>query len=214
MAGVALAGAAAVQLLAPGTALAHERRQVGPYTLVVGFASEPAIQNQVNGASIRISRTDGGTPVEGADKTLKVSLAAGGGQPKEFPLRAVFGQPGLYQADFIPSKSGSYIFTFAGTLEGTAVNERFESGPGRFNDVDAVDKLLFPEAASTAQLADQVKDAQDRAAAAESKVGQAQTAGIAGVVLGVIGLGTGAAALMAARRSSPPPAPRTAVAAN
>jgi hypothetical protein len=81
VAGVALAGAAAVQLLAPGTALAHERRQVGPYTFVVGFASEPAIQNQMNGASIRISRTDGGTPVEGADKTVKASVAAGGGQP-------------------------------------------------------------------------------------------------------------------------------------
>ena len=191
------------------TALAHERRAVGPYTFVVGFASEPAIQGEPNGATVRISRTDGGAPVEGAEKTLKIQIASGGGNPKEFPLRAVFGQPGLYQADLIPTKAGSYILTFTGSVEGVNVNEKFESGPGRFDDVQDATKLQFPDTIpAPAQVASTVKTAQDqaqaaeaRATAAESQIGQARTFGIAGTVLGLLGLGLGAWALASARRA-------------
>src|SRR5439155_13584172 len=82
---------ALLPLAAPGAALAHERRNVGPYTLIVGFMGEPALAGQPNGIDLRISNTADGSPVIGADKTLKASIAFGGGQPKEFPLRGVFG---------------------------------------------------------------------------------------------------------------------------
>jgi hypothetical protein len=192
---------ALLPLAAPQAALAHERRQVGPYTFVVGFVSEPALLGQPNGVDLRISKTEGGTPVEGAEKTLKVAVAFGGGQPKEFPLRTRFGMPGAYTADLIPTKAGSYLFTFTGTIEGTQVNQRFESGPGRFNDVEDTAKLQFPEAVPpVTQLTASLKETQDRATAAEAKVSQAQSLGIAGTVLGVLGLLVGAAALVSARR--------------
>ena len=91
-----LGGVAFVALfLAPGTALAHERRTVanGKYDVVVGWDAEPAYVDMKNGASIRI--VDAGTtnPVVGADKTLKIQIRQGASiQP--FPLRAVFGQNG------------------------------------------------------------------------------------------------------------------------
>lgn len=195
-------------LLAPASALAHERRPVGPYTFVVGFAVEPALLNEPNGATVRITSTDGGTPVTGAERTLKVQIAAGGGNPKEFPLRSVFGQPGLYQADLIPTKTGSYIFTFTGTVEGATVNQKFESGPGRFDDVQDTARLQFPDVVpAPAQMASTVKAAQEqaqaaeaRAGAAESQVGQARAFGIAGVVSGLIGIGLGGWAVAASRR--------------
>ena len=205
--GALLALSLLLPLAAPGAALAHERRAVGPFTFVVGFAAEPAIQNTMNGASLRISRTEGGTPVEGADKTLKVQIAAGGGQPKEFALRTVSGQPGLYQADLIPTKSGSYIFTFAGTLDGTAVNQRFESGPGRFNDVTAVDTLQFPAldaGLAPAQVAASLRSAEERAAAAEASAGQGRLLGLGGLIVGLAGLALGGAALLAGRRTEQP----------
>src|SRR5439155_10802886 len=149
---------------------------------------------------------------EGLDKTLKAAIAFGGGQPKDFPLRAVFGKPGAYTADVIPTKAGSFIFTFTGAINSTPVNEKFESGPGRFDDVQDTAKLQFPDTApAPAQMATSVKAAQDqaqaadaRASAAEGQIGQARAFGIAGTVIGLIGLGLAAYALTAARRPAAP----------
>jgi hypothetical protein len=201
-AGILLAMGAVLPLLAPATALAHERRQVGPYTFVVGWINEPAIAGQPNGIDLRISKTDDGSPVQGAEKALKATIAFGGGQPKEFPLRARFGMAGAYTADVIPTKAGSYIFTFTGTLEGNQINERFESGPGRFDDVQPVEKFQFPEVAPAAQATAAATAAagSDRLAAAEQRAAQAQSFGIAGVVAGVLGLLAGGYALVASRR--------------
>jgi hypothetical protein len=210
LAGALLVAGGLLPLLAPGTALAHERRAVGPYTFVVGFLGEPALQGEPNGIDLRITRTDGGAPVEGADKTLKAAVAFGGGQPKEFPLRARFGTPGAYTADLIPTKAGSYLFTFSGTIDGTPVNEKFESGPGRFDDVKATDQLQFPEVVpAPAQLSATVKSADERAqaaearaAAAEGQLGRAQALSTAGAVLGLLGLAAGGWALLSRRRGA------------
>src|SRR5687767_14702114 len=135
-----------VSALMPTAAFAHERREVGKYTLVVGFNEEPALQGEPNATQLTITvPSENDRAVEGAENTLKLSVAAGGGQPKEFALRTVFRQPGRYVADFIPTRPGAYIFTFTGTIEGQQINERFESGPGRFDEVKAVDALQFPE---------------------------------------------------------------------
>jgi len=215
VAGALMMAGALLPLAAPGAALAHERRQVGPYTFIVGWLTEPSLQGEPNGVDLRISKTDGGAPVEGAEKALKLQIAFGGGNPKEFPLRARFGQTGAYATDIIPTKAGSYIFTVTGTLEGTQVNQKFESGPGRFDDVQALDKVQFPEVVPAgAQMASDVKAVEERAQVAETRVAQAQAFGIAGTVIGLIGLAVGTLALLAARRAgmvTPPavtPAPR------
>jgi hypothetical protein len=62
---------AAIMLLAmaPGIASAHEKRQVGAFTFVVGFINEPAIVDQPN--SIDLTITDASNqPVTGVEKTL------------------------------------------------------------------------------------------------------------------------------------------------
>src|SRR5262245_56075990 len=81
---------AAILALLPATALAHERRQVGPYNFVVGWFNEPAIQGEPNSLDLTITDANG-NPVEGAEKTLKVAIAFGGGTPKGLPLSARFG---------------------------------------------------------------------------------------------------------------------------
>src|SRR4030095_9938143 len=134
---------AAVSITTPA-ALAHERASVDKYSLVVGFNDEPALQGQPNGMQLTVTvPSEGNRSVEGLADSLKANVAFGGGQPKEFPLRAQFGQPGRYVADFIPTRPGTYIFTFTGSIEGNPISERFESGPGRFNDVEAVDTPPF-----------------------------------------------------------------------
>src|SRR5919202_7026668 len=114
-------------LLVPGAALAHERRDVGKLQFVVGWTGEPALVGEPNGIDLRITDKASGQPVEGAEKTLKATVAFGGGAPKEFPLKARFGMKGAYTADIIPTKAGSYIFTFTGTVGDEQVNQKFES---------------------------------------------------------------------------------------
>lgn len=192
-----VASALVLLLVLPGSAFAHERRTIGngKYDVVVGFDKEPAFVNQVNAASIRIMHAGTEDAVEGVDQTLKVDIASGGNQPREFPLRAVFGQKGYYVAHFIPTKTGSYIFTFTGNIEGTPINERFESGPGRFNDVEAVDNIQVPQGASDPLTSSkQVKAVQD-------EVGSARMLAIAGLATGVIGIVVGGSALVVSRQT-------------
>src|SRR5204862_8114607 len=115
---VLAAASFAVLLLPLGQALpalAHERREVGKYTLVVGFLNEPAISDQVNGIDLTITNTETKQPVEGVDKTLQAEVTAGG-RTMPLKLRSRFNMPGKYAADFIPTKVGQYVFHVAGTI--------------------------------------------------------------------------------------------------
>lgn len=181
----------------PLAALAHERREVGKYQLVVGFNTEPALQAEPNGAQLTVTvPTENNRPVEGLADSLKVAIAYGGGQPKEFKLRSVFGTPGRYVADLIPTRSGTYIFTFTGSIEGATVNERFESGPGRFNDVEAVEGIQFPEPIPPANEAARIaRAASDEAAEAGAAVAQARALAFGGISIGALGAVLAIAAL-------------------
>jgi hypothetical protein len=184
------------------SAEAHERRQVGDLTFVVGFLDEPAYLEEANAASVRVTRADG-TPVEGLQQSLKVEVTSGADK-RTFDLTTVFNQPGHYVARFIPTKSGAYSFRFFGTIEGSQIDERFESGPGRFDEVKATEDLQFPvQVPSNGQLAAEVQqsatgaevaDVDDAVTAQDAldRADRAQTIGLvvggAGILIGLIGI--------------------------
>src|SRR5437588_12250716 len=90
----------------PKAALAHERRTIaGKYDVVVGWDKEPAFVNQPNAAGITVYQAGTQNPVEGLEKTLKISIAFGGREGKEFPLNASDEVKGHYTADIIPTRS-------------------------------------------------------------------------------------------------------------
>ena len=175
--------ATALFIALPLTASAHERRDVGggKYQVVVGWIVEPAILGEPNGIDFRVTLKEGNQPVEGLQDKVKVAIQHGGGPAREMPLRARFGQPGAYTADVIPTRAGDYVFTFTGDLAGTAINEKFESGPGRFNPVEDTAKLQFPEPVPYAG------DLQRQLREAEARVAQATTLAYAGAGLGLLG---------------------------
>lgn len=190
-----------VPLALPGAALAHERRTVGKYELVVGWMVEPAFAGEKNGLDLRVTNTETQKPVEGLENTLKAEVIFGA-QKREFELRAVFRDPGHYTADIVPTRQGDYRFRFFGTIEGTEVNETFDSADGKFNAVRSIQAVHFPETvppasevARTAAIADQ------KATAAQEAASGGQMLAIAGVVLGAMGLLVGGLALARGRRS-------------
>jgi hypothetical protein len=196
----ALVAALALLLLSgTSTASAHERRTVaGKYVFVVGFLNEPPLVEEPNGIDLRVTNAQTNEPVEGLEKTLKAEIIVGD-QKKTVDLRARFGQKGAYTADIIPTKAGTWVFRFFGTVEGTPVDERFESGPGRFNDVQPKSDLQFPVQLPTlgelAQRRAGTPEAPGQQAVSPADVqralDRAETARRTGLILGVLGIGVG-----------------------
>jgi hypothetical protein len=169
-------------------ALAHERRIVGPYTLVVGWLNEPAYVNVMNSLDLTVTETTGGRAIEGLDKTLKADLTFGGSTtPLPLTLAARFGQPGKYSGFVLPTRVGEYIFHITGTIGTTNIDEKFESGPGRFGSIESTDPLQYPaKIVSNTDLA--------------GRLDQLQTLVIAGIILSGLALLAAAAGLVTRRR--------------
>lgn len=186
---MALALAFALTLFVGSLAFAHERRTVGNYDFLVGWTNEPAYLNQPNAISLSVTNTATQKPVEGLDQTLKAEVIVGS---KSMPvdLTASDETPGLYLGNFIPTRVGGYIFHFEGTIENQKIDEKFESGPNTFNDVEDSAALQFPDKmASSVQLAAQVQAAQNAA-------NSAQTLAYVGIAAGVLGLIAGVWAML------------------
>ncbi len=185
-----------------GLALAHERRDVaGKYTFVVGWSGEPAYAGQMNGVSLNVTNTETKAPVEGLEKTLKVEIIQGA-QKRELPLRAVFRQPGVYAADVVPTKEGDYRFRFFGAVEGTQIDETFDSADGKFDGVKSSQAILFP---GDAPISSQFAPTASAPAIAAGSSSAAQTLAIAALVVGIMGLLLGLVALLRSRPTSAPP---------
>ena len=189
MQGILRASAAVVVVVAAitatsATAEAHEQRIVGKYSVEVGWHDEPAVVDRPNGVFFEVKETATGRAIEGLEKTITVAVAFGGLRAAFVPqLRAVFSEPGAYVADIIPTAAGDYTFRFNGKIEEQAIDEKFESGPGRFDSIAAASDLQYPQrAASLAELTRQLADL--KAAADQTRI-----LSLVAVVLGLAGLG-------------------------
>src|SRR5256885_1838625 len=184
----ALAVVASSFAVTTNVALGHERRTVGPYTFVVGWINEPSYVNLLNSLDLTVTETSGGKAVEGLDKTLKADLTFGGSATAQpLALAARFGQPGKYSGYVVPTKVGDYTFHITGTVGAMSIDEKFESGPGRFGSIESTDPLQYPQKlVSNSDLA--------------ARLDQLQTLVIVGIVLGALALLASGAGLVMRRR--------------
>jgi hypothetical protein len=200
-----------VLVLTTSTAIAHERREVGPYQCVVGFFTEPAFEGLKNGVDLRVMHAETQKPVEGLEHTLQVEVThVPSGAARVLRLRTIYSDPGRYTADLIPTAPGQYRFRFFGSLVETVVNETFvsRSGGGQFDDVESSADLQFPErlpALREIQSAvrgnqQTAQQAEDAALAARAGLASAQTFALVGVVLGALGLAMGVGAVVVSRK--------------
>jgi hypothetical protein len=185
-----LAGA----LLLGGTASAHERRNVGPFSFVVGWVNEPALLNQPNSVDLRITKTADSSPVIGAEKSLKVEIQADG-QKLATDLTPRFNMPGAYNANITPTKTGAFTFVFSGTIDGTAINETFKAGQGTFGLIE--EPKAFPQALpviqDVAKSIDALKEGAGTTSGSDSSKSNdtALIIAIVSLIVGGAGLATG-----------------------
>jgi len=189
----ALAGLA-VPLVVAAPAAAHETREAGGLTMVVGFGTEPAFENEPNAASLSLSR--GEDPVvEGVELDVEVVF---GDQSTTMELEpgfvvGAFGEPGSYEADFIPTRPGTYTFHITGTVGDQEIDEEFTSSPDTFSDVNARSEVSFPAAdPSTAELAERLEQesgrVQELAAAASGDADRASTLALIALIVSGVAL--------------------------
>ena len=152
----ALLLAAGALIAGNGMAFAHEQRTVGEYSFVVGFLNEPAVQDEVNAVSVRITQPApadatpaagedeaAGTPITGLELNVDVIL---GDQQVSLPMEGKWGEPGHYVAYLIPTQPGDYSFHITGEIDGVAIDETFTAGPETFSTVAPREELEFPKA--------------------------------------------------------------------
>lgn len=142
-------------------AAAHERRHVKiggrEVEFIVGWDIEPTYAGVPNKVSLRVlalveehehghghAGESRKVPVLGLEKYLKVEVSTGG-KSIILNLRRVWGDPGHYVADIVPTVPGVYVFRFFGNVNGTEVNEVFDCSEGHFNCVEPLSKIMFPE---------------------------------------------------------------------
>ncbi|HEX4642455.1 MAG TPA: hypothetical protein VH161_03275 [Candidatus Acidoferrales bacterium] len=168
-----------------------------------------------------------GAPVTGLERTLKVELAAGN-KKQTLSFEPSHEAPGTYAANFIPTVQTTYGYRIFGTIETSAVDLTFACVPGEVSEsaedhsqvkisetVTRVAKiggfgcpaarkaLGFPEPALSSYEMNQ--STQNLAAAAQAAGKQSATAeavGIAGFVLGFLGLALAAMAWKQTRAGS------------
>jgi hypothetical protein len=99
-------------------------------------------------------------------------------------------------ANFIPTAPGAYRFHFTGDINGTKLDESFESGPATFAEVEAAREVQFPlQLGSSREIEGAVRGVQSSAQSAEDAASTARSLGIVGLVTGAAGLALGALAL-------------------
>jgi hypothetical protein len=179
----AVLGALIVTLLATTAVLGHETREVGEYTLVVGFLDEPVYSGEKSGLDLRVSRGD--EPVEGLEETLAAEVTFGG-STRELTLSPAFGAPGAYRSVFFPTAAGPYTFRIFGEIDGDAVDESFTSGADTFSEVQDVVGGQFPVVYPA--MGDLAREAEAGAAAATTAT-IALILGAGGLLTGLIALG-------------------------
>jgi hypothetical protein len=205
-------------LAAPASA--HEAKTVGKYHFVVGFGDEPAYAGEKNSVKLLLAdATD--KPVTDLTDTLKVEVTTGSAEPLKLAMApnfevGEFGTPGDYRAFFIPTAPGSYRFHFTGTIKGQKIDQTFTSGPQTFSDIEDPAQVQYPVKQPTGgQLATRADRETARINAAltaerdqaRDDLASARTLAIIGLIVGVLGLVAGGAALLLRRRSPDQAAP-------
>lgn len=163
--------------------LAHEERDVGDYSLEVGFIAEPVYVGERSGLEFHVTKAD--QPVSGLDQTVKAEVIYGSAT-RDLPLAEREDEPGWYESVFIPTAAGKYTFHLTGTIEGTALDESFTSSPSGFDEVQEATAGQFP---STLPTIAELSAAANKGADAASQVTIALLLGGAGLVVGLLALG-------------------------
>ena len=115
----------------------HTEIKVGNYTIEAGWAKEPPLLNNLNEIVISVFENDD-SPVRNAMKDLSISINYGG-LSKKLNFIPSEETAGVYMADIIPSKLGTYSLNLKGAIGTQSINNDIQ-----VEDIEDAKKLTFP----------------------------------------------------------------------
>ncbi|MCJ7637486.1 MAG: hypothetical protein MUO21_08365 [Nitrososphaeraceae archaeon] len=115
---------------------AHNEIKVGNYTIVAGWEEEPPLVNILNNIVVYVFENE--SPVRNVMKDLSVNINYGGVN-KELNFVPSEETSGLYLAEIIPSKLGSYSLNLKGNINTQNIDNDIE-----IEDVEDATKITFP----------------------------------------------------------------------
>ena len=118
------------------TAYAHERVEIGPYIVIVGWVNEPAIVGERNALFLEITEND--EPVTGVEGSLDAELLYAGRTFRSNLTPSL--TPGQYTVEFFPTVRGQYAVRLFGSIGDTEVEEVVEP-----EEVFSAARIQFPE---------------------------------------------------------------------
>jgi hypothetical protein len=193
---------------------AHVVKQVGPYSVAIGWVREPPYVGQLNAVQVVIKDGTGNPVGDLSADALKVVVSAGGQQSDPMSLAPTFdedtglGIPGDYEAPMIPTAPGDYTFHVTGSIHATKIDETATSSDTTFDPVVDPSAVQFPsKLPAVGDMATRLErvDARVQAqlAAANDAKSSAQGALVVGLAVGgasvLIGLVAVTLAIMARR---------------
>jgi hypothetical protein len=160
--------------------LAHERVEIGPYVVEVGWVNEPAIVGERNALFLEITEND--EPVTGVEATLDTELLYGGRTFRSNLAPTL--TPGQYTVEIFPTIRGQYNVRLFGAIGETEVDAVVEP-----EEVFSAERIQFPEPLpDTRELQEQT---QQQIAELESRLQIAQLIAIGGALAGLLGMVVG-----------------------
>ncbi len=166
------------------SALAHERVELGPYVVVVGWVKEPAIVGERNALFLQI--TENGEPVEGVAATLDAQIQYGG---RTFRSNLVpYLSPGEYTIEIFPTVRGQYSVRLFGAIEDLEVDELVDP-----EEVFPASRLQFPETQSDPLELQQER--QQEMAELQTQLKLTRIIALVGIGIGTIGIALAAISL-------------------
>jgi hypothetical protein len=137
-------------LVVASAASAHTVKQVGPYTLEIGWQHEPTYVGEANGVQIIVSDADDQPITDLTEDDLKVVVSTGSSQSGELTFEPAFdleegeGPMGQYNAPIMPTEPGDYTFHITGAIHGEPVDVTVTSGDETFDTVKGTTEIQFP----------------------------------------------------------------------
>ncbi len=183
----------------PGDAAlgAHDRKNAGALTVVLGWGTEPAFSGSLN--AVVVSLADRTGPLAKAEGELSVEVGFGT-ERVTLALEPVLNRPHEFHAPLVPTRAGTYTFHVTGRINKQPIDITSTCGDSTFHCVTDASAIQFPvKDPSVGQLAERIDRSLPRADDATAAARSARLLAIAALGISIAGV---AAALTIGLRSS------------
>jgi hypothetical protein len=178
---VAVVVAVSLVTLSMVTLGAHDRKNAGPLTVVLGWGTEPAFSGSLN--SVVVSLSDRTGPLTKAEGELAVEVSFGS-ERVTLALEPVLNRPHEFHAPLVPTRAGTYTFHITGRINKQPIDVTSTCADSTFHCVTDASAIQFPvKDPSVGQLAERIERALPRAADAAAAADQARVLAYAAIGL-------------------------------